>query len=35
MAGVCWLPVVWIQIQLRNMAFEALKQQTPLTGTIS
>ncbi|MEY4463893.1 MAG: hypothetical protein RLZZ81_864 [Pseudomonadota bacterium] len=29
-AGSCWLPVVWIQIQLRNMALEALKQRTPL-----
>ncbi|MGL4226172.1 MAG: DUF2269 family protein [Rickettsia sp.] len=25
-AGSCWLPVVWIQMQLRNMALEALKQ---------
>lgn len=29
-AGGCWLPVVWIQIQLRNIALEALKQRTPL-----
>ncbi len=28
--GCCWLPVVWIQIQLRNIALEALKQRTPL-----
>ncbi|HJD62933.1 MAG TPA: DUF2269 domain-containing protein [Rickettsia endosymbiont of Degeeriella rufa] len=29
-AGICWLPVVWIQIQLRDMAVEALKQQASL-----
>ncbi|AFC72783.1 hypothetical protein MCC_06490 [Rickettsia rhipicephali str. 3-7-female6-CWPP] len=30
----CWLPVVWIQIQLRNMALEALKQRIPLPENI-
>lgn len=29
-ASGCWLPVVWIQIQLRNIALKALKQRTPL-----
>jgi uncharacterized membrane protein len=24
LAGVCWLPVVWLQIQLRDMAVAAL-----------
>lgn len=28
--GVFWLPVVWIQIQLRNMAQEATRTDTPL-----
>lgn len=28
--GLFWLPVVWIQIQLRDMAFEADKASTPL-----
>ena len=23
--GLCWLPVVWIQIQLKNMCIEAVK----------
>jgi uncharacterized membrane protein len=25
LAGVCWLPVVWLQIQMANMATEAAK----------
>lgn len=29
--GLFWLPVVWIQIRLRNLAREAAKNQTPLT----
>ena len=28
--GLCWLPVVWIQIQLRNMAREAAEKAEPL-----
>ncbi|MEO8385603.1 MAG: DUF2269 domain-containing protein, partial [Betaproteobacteria bacterium] len=28
--GLCWLPVVWIQIQLRNMARDAAKTGAPL-----
>jgi uncharacterized membrane protein len=26
LAGVCWLPVVWLQIRLRDMAAAALAQ---------
>lgn len=29
-AGVCWLPVVWIQIQLKNMLTEAVENGTEL-----
>lgn len=29
-AGLCWLPVVWIQIQLKNMCQEAIQNQTEL-----
>ncbi len=28
--GLCWLPVVWIQLQLRNIAADAARQGTPL-----
>jgi len=28
--GACWLPVVWLQIQLRRFANEALAQDAPL-----
>ena len=30
LAGVCWLPVVWIQLRLRNLAREAATSGTPL-----
>lgn len=30
LTGVCWLPVVWLQIQIRNMAEQAVKSQQPL-----
>ena len=30
LATLCWLPVVWLQIQLRNMAASAVKQNTDL-----
>jgi uncharacterized membrane protein len=30
MVGVCWLPVVWIQIQLRDLASEAARTGAPL-----
>jgi uncharacterized membrane protein len=29
-AGACWLPVVWMQIKMRNMARAALKDDTAL-----
>jgi len=28
--GLCWLPVVWIQIRLRNLAVQAVATGTPL-----
>ena len=30
LAGVCWLPVVWLQIRMRDLATEALANQTDL-----
>ena len=30
LAGVCWLPVVWLQIQMSELATAALEQQTAL-----
>ena len=30
LAGLCWLPVVWIQMQLRRMAAAASRDGTPL-----
>ena len=29
-AGGCWLPVVWLQIRMRDLAIEALEQETGL-----
>ncbi|PZP84652.1 MAG: DUF2269 domain-containing protein [Azospirillum brasilense] len=29
-AGACWLPVVWMQIRMRDMARQACEQHTPL-----
>lgn len=29
-AGICWLPVVWIQIQLKNMLKQAVEHNLPL-----
>jgi uncharacterized membrane protein len=29
-AGVCWLPVVWMQIKMRDMAKAALQSNKPL-----
>jgi uncharacterized membrane protein len=29
-AGACWLPVVWIQIHMRNLAQVAARENTPL-----
>lgn len=31
-AGACWLPVVWLQIRLRDLAAGADRQQSPLPG---
>ena len=30
LAGACWLPVVWLQYQIRDMAKEAVTNNTPL-----
>jgi len=30
LAGACWLPVVWMQIRMRNLADEAVRTQTAL-----
>lgn len=30
LAGICWLPVVWLQIKMRNIASNAVAQRTPL-----
>jgi uncharacterized membrane protein len=29
-AGACWLPVVWIQLRMRNLAREAVRLDEPL-----
>ena len=31
LTGLCWLPVVWIQIRLRELARKAEREGTPLT----
>ena len=28
--GLCWLPVVWVQIQLRSLAIDAVRDHAPL-----
>ena len=30
LAGACWLPVLWLQIQMRDLASDADKHSTPL-----
>jgi len=30
LAGACWLPVVWLQIRMRDLAGTALAENTPL-----
>jgi uncharacterized membrane protein len=30
LVGVCWLPVVWIQMRLRDLAQQAIDANTPL-----
>ena len=32
LAGVCWLPVVWLQIRMHKVAADALAQASPLPG---
>jgi len=36
LAGICWLPVVWLQIRVRNMADRALEEGTamPMKATV-
>lgn len=31
-AGICWLPVVWLQMRCRNLAFAASVNKTPLSA---
>lgn len=33
LAGLCWLPVVWIQIKLRNILIDCVANQTPIPQT--
>jgi uncharacterized membrane protein len=30
-AGACWLPVVWMQVEMRDMARAALETERPLS----
>lgn len=30
LAGACWLPVVWLQIRMRRLSLQALRQDAPL-----
>jgi len=30
LTGACWIPVVWLQIQMRNLATSAVKENRPL-----
>lgn len=30
LAGICWLPVVWLQLRVRDLAVQALREGTPL-----
>lgn len=32
-AGACWLPVLWLQIKMRDMALEAAQHRDTLPGT--
>jgi uncharacterized membrane protein len=32
-AGLCWLPVLWLQIRMRDIAARALQQAKPLNAT--
>lgn len=31
-AGVCWLPVVWLQLRMRDLAADADQRSQPLSG---
>lgn len=33
MAGLCWLPVVWLQIRVRDLAVQAERDGTPLPAS--
>lgn len=33
LSGLCWLPVVWLQLRMAAMAQEAVRQATPLPAT--
>jgi uncharacterized membrane protein len=35
LAGLCWLPVLWLQIRLRDMAVQALAAGTPMPALAS
>jgi uncharacterized membrane protein len=35
LVGCCWLPVVWLQIKMRNLAARAALDQTPLPAIYS
>lgn len=35
LAGLCWLPVLWLQIRVRDMAVQALATGTPLPALAS
>lgn len=30
LAGACWLPVVWLQLRMRDIAADCVKQEIPL-----
>ncbi len=32
LAGLCWLPVVWLQIRMRNLSADAIANKTSLTN---
>lgn len=32
-AGLCWLPVVWLQIRMRDMSVAAMTRRQPLPGS--
>ena len=32
-AGVCWLPVLWLQLRMRDLAADAAQRSQPLSGS--